>query len=123
MSQAAARDKPVSLARTKRKVRIVHIFTPEIIKTDTENFSALVQQLTGKHSKQRRTKLKAIVKSRSPLSSTTIAGELLLHQEETTAARPSSHGMLKDESFCGGLSSGFGDAAEGAMFQDFDMCH
>nr|GMC88725.1 VQ motif-containing protein 25-like [Ipomoea batatas] len=30
------------------KIRIIHIFAPEIIKTDVENFRELVQRLTGK---------------------------------------------------------------------------
>lgn len=32
----------------KPKIRIIHIFAPEIIKTDVENFRELVQRLTGK---------------------------------------------------------------------------
>nr|GLL24618.1 VQ motif-containing protein 25 isoform X1 [Ipomoea trifida] len=30
------------------KIRIIHIFAPEIIKTDVENFREMVQRLTGK---------------------------------------------------------------------------
>uniref|UniRef100_A0A803QNZ9 VQ domain-containing protein n=1 Tax=Cannabis sativa TaxID=3483 RepID=A0A803QNZ9_CANSA len=33
---------------TKPKIRIIHIFAPEIIKTDVANFRELVQRLTGK---------------------------------------------------------------------------
>lgn len=33
---------------SKPKVRIIHVFTPEIIKTDVANFRDLVQNLTGK---------------------------------------------------------------------------
>ncbi|URE19698.1 VQ motif [Musa troglodytarum] len=56
MSQAA-KDRPASLAsskdshaisKLKPKIRIVHIVTPEIIKTDVGNFRELVQRLTGK---------------------------------------------------------------------------
>ncbi|KAK7392801.1 hypothetical protein VNO78_21249 [Psophocarpus tetragonolobus] len=36
--------------KTKPKIRIIHIFAPEIIKTDVENFRELVQKLTGKPS-------------------------------------------------------------------------
>ncbi|KAJ6425029.1 hypothetical protein OIU84_025741 [Salix udensis] len=32
---------------TKPKVRIIHIFAPEVIKTDVANFRELVQRLTG----------------------------------------------------------------------------
>ncbi|CAD5187649.1 unnamed protein product [Musa acuminata subsp. malaccensis] len=56
MSQAV-KDQPASLtsskdshviSKLKRKIRIVHIVTPEIIKTDVDNFRELVQRLTGK---------------------------------------------------------------------------
>ncbi|KAI4378471.1 hypothetical protein MLD38_015948 [Melastoma candidum] len=40
------RDSRSSIA--KPKIRIIHIFAPEIIKTDTANFRDLVQRLTGK---------------------------------------------------------------------------
>ncbi|KAK4792361.1 hypothetical protein SAY86_022796 [Trapa natans] len=36
------------IAKVKPKIRIIHIFAPEIIKTDAENFRELVQRLTGK---------------------------------------------------------------------------
>ncbi|KAH7570717.1 hypothetical protein JRO89_XS05G0166000 [Xanthoceras sorbifolium] len=36
------------ISKFKPKIRIVHIFAPEIIKTDAANFRELVQRLTGK---------------------------------------------------------------------------
>nr|GLL24619.1 VQ motif-containing protein 25 isoform X1 [Ipomoea trifida] len=36
------------------KIRIIHIFAPEIIKTDVENFRELVQRLTGKPPEKKR---------------------------------------------------------------------
>ncbi|KAL5545465.1 hypothetical protein UlMin_005152 [Ulmus minor] len=36
------------ISKTKPKIRIIHIFAPEIIKTDVANFRELVQRLTGK---------------------------------------------------------------------------
>ncbi|XP_039126653.1 VQ motif-containing protein 25-like [Dioscorea cayenensis subsp. rotundata] len=36
------------VSKLKPKIRIVHIFAPEIIKTDVNNFRELVQRLTGK---------------------------------------------------------------------------
>ncbi|XP_076901886.1 VQ motif-containing protein 25-like [Bidens hawaiensis] len=36
------------ISKIKPKIRIIHIFAPEIIKTDVENFRELVQSLTGK---------------------------------------------------------------------------
>ncbi|KAL0910561.1 hypothetical protein M5K25_021555 [Dendrobium thyrsiflorum] len=40
----------------KPKIRIVHIFAPEIIKTDPSNFRQLVQLLTGKPEKKKKKK-------------------------------------------------------------------
>ncbi|CAA0812696.1 VQ motif-containing protein 25 [Striga hermonthica] len=37
-----------TISKSKPKIRIIHIFAPEIIKTDAENFRELVQRLTGK---------------------------------------------------------------------------
>ena len=37
-----------TISKTKPKIRIIHIFAPEIIKTDVANFRELVQRLTGK---------------------------------------------------------------------------
>lgn len=37
-----------TLTKSKPKIRIIHIFAPEIIKTDVSNFREIVQQLTGK---------------------------------------------------------------------------
>ncbi|KAF8395912.1 hypothetical protein HHK36_019867 [Tetracentron sinense] len=38
------------ISKFKPKIRIIHIFAPEIIKTDVANFRELVQRLTGKSS-------------------------------------------------------------------------
>ncbi|GAB4851535.1 hypothetical protein Ancab_030938 [Ancistrocladus abbreviatus] len=38
------------IAKAEPKIRIIHIFAPEIIKTDVANFRELVQRLTGKPS-------------------------------------------------------------------------
>ncbi|KAF8043786.1 hypothetical protein BT93_A1952 [Corymbia citriodora subsp. variegata] len=45
-------SRSVSKANGKPKIRIIHIFAPEIIKTDVENFRELVQRLTGKPSER-----------------------------------------------------------------------
>ncbi|KAM3288548.1 VQ motif-containing protein 17 [Capsicum chacoense] len=39
-----------NISKMKPKIRIIHIFAPEIIKTDVANFRELVQRLTGKPS-------------------------------------------------------------------------
>ncbi|XP_054801562.1 VQ motif-containing protein 17-like [Prosopis cineraria] len=42
-----------AIAKTKPKIRIIHIFAPEVIKTDVGNFRELVQRLTGKPSAEK----------------------------------------------------------------------
>ncbi|KAI4371264.1 hypothetical protein MLD38_019525 [Melastoma candidum] len=37
-----------AISKPRPKIRIIHVFAPEIIKTDVENFRELVQRLTGK---------------------------------------------------------------------------
>ncbi|KAK4345939.1 hypothetical protein RND71_036115 [Anisodus tanguticus] len=39
-----------NISKLKPKIHIIHIFAPEIIKTDVANFRELVQRLTGKPS-------------------------------------------------------------------------
>ncbi|KAL2330910.1 hypothetical protein Fmac_018491 [Flemingia macrophylla] len=41
------------ISKFKPKIRIVHIYAPEIIKTDAANFRELVQRLTGKPEDER----------------------------------------------------------------------
>lgn len=53
------RSRTISKANGKPKIRIIHIFAPEIIKTDAENFRELVQRLTGKPSERDGAKGKA----------------------------------------------------------------
>ncbi|XP_006351344.1 VQ motif-containing protein 25 [Solanum tuberosum] len=50
-----------NISKLKPKIRIIHIFAPEIIKTDAANFRELVQRLTGKPSE---------IKKRSRIGST-----------------------------------------------------
>ncbi|KZV44972.1 hypothetical protein F511_31061 [Dorcoceras hygrometricum] len=40
--------KTPSISKVKPQVRIIHIFAPEIIKINAENFREVVQRLTGK---------------------------------------------------------------------------
>ncbi|KAI9116570.1 hypothetical protein K1719_012737 [Acacia pycnantha] len=36
------------ISKLKPKIRIIHVYAPEVIKTDAANFRELVQRLTGK---------------------------------------------------------------------------
>ncbi|KVH94706.1 VQ-like protein [Cynara cardunculus var. scolymus] len=44
------------ISKIKPKIRIIHIFAPEIIKTDVANFRDLVQRLTGKPAEKKKLK-------------------------------------------------------------------
>ncbi|XP_010943593.1 VQ motif-containing protein 17-like [Elaeis guineensis] len=56
----AMHDNSHAITKLKPKIRIVHIFAPEIIKTDPANFRELVQRLTGKPTKRTAAKKKTI---------------------------------------------------------------
>ncbi|TYH76759.1 hypothetical protein ES332_D04G109200v1 [Gossypium tomentosum] len=51
-------SKTISKPKPKPKIRIIHIFAPEIIKTDVANFRELVQRLTGKPPQEKGSKRK-----------------------------------------------------------------
>ncbi|KAF3442641.1 hypothetical protein FNV43_RR16557 [Rhamnella rubrinervis] len=59
-----------TISKTKPKIRIIHIFAPEIIKTDVANFRELVQRLTGKPTETGHCKKKPRVPIREEHSST-----------------------------------------------------
>ncbi|KAI3806478.1 hypothetical protein L1987_22385 [Smallanthus sonchifolius] len=56
------------ISKTKPKIRIIHIFAPEIIKTDVANFRELVQRLTGKPTEKKKLKTRKESHKRSSLS-------------------------------------------------------
>ncbi|URE32561.1 VQ motif [Musa troglodytarum] len=61
--QPTTHDSSHAVKKPKPKIRILHVFPPEIIKTDAANFRELVQRLTGKpvtraSSNRRKTKKK-----------------------------------------------------------------
>ncbi|KAJ7549164.1 hypothetical protein O6H91_07G043100 [Diphasiastrum complanatum] len=71
-------------------IRVVHIFNPTVIKTDAANFRSLVQKLTGKNCKSRRSSKSSLTnkkgyssksdnRSTSPASSPTIFEAKLPH--------------------------------------------
>ncbi|KAI0496980.1 hypothetical protein KFK09_023306 [Dendrobium nobile] len=77
----------------KPKIRIVHIFAPEIIKTDPSNFRQLVQLLTGKpESKKMKKKLQQVALM---AEETDMKNEERLKEEEEEE-RKNSGGSLTD---------------------------
>ncbi|KAD6119739.1 hypothetical protein E3N88_11010 [Mikania micrantha] len=57
------------ISKSKPKIRIIHIFAPEIIKTDVANFRELVQRLTGKPTEKKKLKTRKQSHKRSGFSS------------------------------------------------------
>ncbi|KAK8649321.1 hypothetical protein V6N13_130051 [Hibiscus sabdariffa] len=50
-----------TISKPKPKIRIIHVFAPEIIKTDAANFRELVQTLTGKPPQEKGRQRKPII--------------------------------------------------------------
>ncbi|KAL4558139.1 hypothetical protein LXL04_036336 [Taraxacum kok-saghyz] len=55
------------ISKIKPKIRIIHIFAPEIIKTDAANFRELVQRLTGKPTEKKKSRTRKQPHKRSDL--------------------------------------------------------
>lgn len=118
-----------TISKIKPKIRIIHIFAPEIIKTDAENFRELVQKLTGKPSEVKKNfkkKTRVIEEfSRSTSSGSGLSSEDCPRKEELL----SNGGFwvldlkmdraikeeVREES-CGGYLGGFSDL-EGFIFE------
>ncbi|XP_058748461.1 VQ motif-containing protein 25-like [Vicia villosa] len=110
-----------TISKIKPKIRIIHIFAPEIIKTDAENFRELVQKLTGKPSEDKKNfKKKTRVIEESSRSTSSGSG---LSSEDCPRKELLSNGgfwgldvtmdrvikeEVRDES-CGGYLGGFSD--------------
>ncbi|XP_008783085.1 VQ motif-containing protein 25 [Phoenix dactylifera] len=120
LSQQGCCERPATLAlrkdshaisKMKPKIRIVHIFAPEIIKTDVENFRELVQRLTGKPKRRNGGKKKA---APGMVNSTETMGMRQGHRDSWRGER--AEGELQEEKrelwrevSSGGFLSGFSD--------------
>ncbi|CAH9063068.1 unnamed protein product [Cuscuta europaea] len=94
------KDSLTKISKPKPKIRIIHIFAPEIIKTDVQNFRELVQRLTGKPPEKKKP-----------------AGALKrLTPEPAVEAKRVE---LRDEEICGG--GGFLSGLQGGEFDGFFM--
>lgn len=63
------------ISKIKPKIRIIHIFAPEVIKTDVKNFRSLVQSLTGKPAVRESKTGKKRAKARIPTSHEPASGD------------------------------------------------
>ncbi|KAK1589266.1 hypothetical protein Q3G72_032143 [Acer saccharum] len=104
------------ISKFKPKIRIVHIFAPEIIKTNAANFRELVQRLTGKPAAENKGNPKK--KKKLPCRS------LLIHdhanktmQFEDLVTRSNEEKVIKEEE--NDNIWGDGSSSSGNFFDDF----
>ncbi|XP_010506019.1 PREDICTED: VQ motif-containing protein 17-like [Camelina sativa] len=81
-----------TLTKSKPKIRIIHIFAPEIIKTDVSNFREIVQNLTGKQDHYHDLHHQKVVK-RNPISRVS-------HHDHDHHHHHQVHDMNKSHGFC-----------------------
>ncbi|XWS66440.1 hypothetical protein CRYUN_Cryun05aG0199300 [Craigia yunnanensis] len=63
-----------TISKAKPKIRIIHIFAPEIIMTDVANFRELVQRLTGKPAQEKGCNRQATIARRDHIQEPMITG-------------------------------------------------
>lgn len=83
------------VSKFKPKIRIIHVFAPEIIKTDAANFRQLVQSLTGKPSEKNGIRRKIKTSSSSPGNKNPISKKVTDQQLQQNDGFPSG---LRNES-------------------------
>ncbi|KAE8683583.1 Plastid-lipid associated protein PAP / fibrillin family protein [Hibiscus syriacus] len=93
-----------TISKSKPKIRIIHVFAPEIIKTDVANFRELVQRLTGKPPQEKGSQRKPAMAAKKKMELRTgfLAGFEWFKEEGErfwSVSRENSGGFL----------SGFGD--------------
>ncbi|XAR68594.1 hypothetical protein NMG60_11003775 [Bertholletia excelsa] len=119
-SLAMQRDSRV-ISKSKPKIRIIHIFAPEIIKTDVENFRELVQRLTGKPTETSKPKKRTTTRRRNRAKlAQKIEVQTGFHQLELRESiKEGEDGMWvggsQNPSESGGFLGGFADLDYGLM--------
>ncbi|KAF5736393.1 hypothetical protein HS088_TW14G00535 [Tripterygium wilfordii] len=108
------------------KIRIIHIFAPQVIKTDVSNFRELVHRLTGKPDHQQKAHAKPITKKmKKRRNSTAISAP-----KRDTVVKPSAANMTstlqhQDHEIhwgCGDQdSSSTSTTTAGGFLDDFDL--
>ncbi|XP_041028487.1 VQ motif-containing protein 25-like [Juglans microcarpa x Juglans regia] len=104
------------ISKPKPKIRIIHIFAPEIIKTDAANFRELVQRLTGKPSTEKGCNEKPRITGREKPRTATfdepVAKKIelrpMIHGLESRERVKDEEGMWNGEK-SGGFLGGFAD--------------
>ncbi|KAK8490925.1 hypothetical protein V6N11_008589 [Hibiscus sabdariffa] len=100
-----------TISKAKPKIRIIHIFAPEIIKTDVANFRELVQRLTGKPPQEKGCKRKA----RKPVA----AKKMELRTGFLAGLETRERVKEEDEGMWGKNNYNIGEAS-GGFLSDFD---
>ncbi|XVF07361.1 hypothetical protein REPUB_Repub06bG0131800 [Reevesia pubescens] len=99
------RDSQV-ISKAKPKIRIIHIFAPEIIKTDVANFRELVQRLTGKPPQEKGFKKKPRIGRRDHIQEPRVtAGFCDQIQKPVVAAAMAAKKMEMRTGFLAGLET------------------
>ncbi|KZV51177.1 hypothetical protein F511_19853 [Dorcoceras hygrometricum] len=92
--RAPLNRKSHTISKFKPKIRIIHIFAPEIIKTDATNFRELVQRLTGKPTSN--IEEKTTIRSSNPNANRMRMIERIKGEEEIWTGADSGGGFLGD---------------------------
>ncbi|KAI3733044.1 hypothetical protein L1987_64259 [Smallanthus sonchifolius] len=82
------------ISKIKPKIRIIHIFAPEIIKTDVANFRELVQRLTGKPTEKKKLKVRKESLKRPRFSQVGSEVEEIKEEDEIWVGANSGDGFL-----------------------------
>ncbi|GLT77945.1 hypothetical protein SLA2020_494980 [Shorea laevis] len=98
------------ISKTKPKIRIIHIFAPEIIKTDVANFRELVQRLTGKPTEKGCKKKPRIPRREEPRSAASSSDKKMDLLAGFRGERvKDEEGMMWNGENSGGFLGGFAD--------------
>ncbi|XP_042479939.1 VQ motif-containing protein 25-like isoform X1 [Macadamia integrifolia] len=102
------------ISKFQPKIRIVHVFAPEIIKTDVANFRELVQRLTGKppdHKRSNKKKAKSVISREESLISSFKPTKTrdLQDGSQRIKEEEEEREMWGGENSTTGFFSGFGD--------------
>uniref|UniRef100_M4CGR7 thioglucosidase n=1 Tax=Brassica campestris TaxID=3711 RepID=M4CGR7_BRACM len=95
------------ITKIKRKIRIIHIFAPEIINTDVKNFRTLVQSLTGKPEITKTGSKKKITRTNIPAPPPPLQESRSEHTAEPVNSFIGSHVVKEEWGSCSNTNTYF----------------
>ncbi|KAG8371859.1 hypothetical protein BUALT_Bualt12G0006800 [Buddleja alternifolia] len=111
-----------TISKTKPKIRIIHIFAPEIIKTDAANFRELVQRLTGKPTDEKTKNVSRVSVKKEPKnmfsSKTKLEMAMRFHAERINGEEEE---IWRSANSGGGFLGNFGDQFEYGFMQELNQ--